>query len=151
MWCNFKFEGVLFRSVSTYNDVIVYGDVSQCRQSRQWLSGIETKLLGGLWFLAKTMLKMDSCLSGAILNLTAFCSIWTHIEECSSIDTYWSSEKQHCCLKQLLIEIYFKNFILQVFAYVEELQSNEKSHREEQIDIETDTGRVLWFIILIQY
>jgi hypothetical protein len=99
MWCNFKFEGVLFRSVSTYNDVIVYGDVSQCRQSRQWLSGIETKLLGGLWFLAKTMLKMDSCLSGAILNLTAFCSIWTHIEECSSIDTYWSSEKQHCCLK----------------------------------------------------
>ena len=31
------------------------------------------------------MFKMDSCLRGAIL--TAFCSIWTLIEECSSIDT----------------------------------------------------------------
>ena len=38
-----------------------------------------------LWLLAKTKLKMDSCLCGAILNLTAFCSIWTLIEECSSI------------------------------------------------------------------
>jgi len=27
---------------------------------------------------------MDSCLRGAILNLTVFCSIWTLIEECSS-------------------------------------------------------------------
>ena len=33
------------------------------------------------------MFKMDSCLRGAILNLTAFCSIWIFIEECSSIDT----------------------------------------------------------------
>jgi hypothetical protein len=33
------------------------------------------------------MFKMDLCLRGAILNLTAFCSIWTLIEECSSIDT----------------------------------------------------------------
>jgi hypothetical protein len=33
------------------------------------------------------MFKMDSCLRGAILNLTAFCSIWAFIEECSSIDT----------------------------------------------------------------
>ena len=48
---------------------------------------IETKLLGGLWLLSKTMFKMDLCLRGAILNLTAFCSIWTLIEECSSIDT----------------------------------------------------------------
>ena len=44
---------------------------------------------------------------------------------------YLSSEKQHCCLKQLLIEIYFKNFILHVLAYVEKLQSNEKLHTEE--------------------
>jgi hypothetical protein len=45
-------------------------------------------------------LKIDSCLRGAILNLTAFCSIWTLIGECSSI-------------AYLLIEIYFNNFILQ--------------------------------------
>jgi hypothetical protein len=44
--------------------------------------GIETKLLGGLWLLATTMFTMDSCLRGAILNLTAFCSIVTIIEEC---------------------------------------------------------------------
>ena len=30
---------------------------------------------------------MDSCLHGAILNLTEIRSIWTLIEECSSIDT----------------------------------------------------------------
>ena len=48
---------------------------------------IETKLLGGLWLLATKMFKMDSYLRGAILNLTTFCSIWTLIEECSSIDT----------------------------------------------------------------
>jgi hypothetical protein len=30
---------------------------------------------------------MDLCLGGAILNLTALCSIWTLIEECSSIYT----------------------------------------------------------------
>ena len=33
------------------------------------------------------MFKMDSCLRGAILNLTAFCSIWSLVEECSNIDT----------------------------------------------------------------
>ena len=68
-------------------ELIVYGSVPQSRQSGQWLSGIETKLLGGLWLLATKMFKMDSCLRGAILNLTAFCSICKLIEECSSIDT----------------------------------------------------------------
>jgi hypothetical protein len=43
--------------------------------------------LGGLWLLAKNMIKMDSCLRGAILNLTEIRSIWTLIEECSNIDT----------------------------------------------------------------
>jgi hypothetical protein len=32
-----------------------------------------------------TLFYLDSCLRGAILNLTAICSIWTLIEECSSI------------------------------------------------------------------
>ena len=65
MWCNFKFEGVLFRRDSRHNDrvdcfgaipdimieLIAYWSVSQSRQSWQWLSGIETKLLGasGYW------------------------------------------------------------------------------------------------------
>jgi hypothetical protein len=34
-------------------ELIVYGSVPQSRQSWQWLSGIETKLLGGLWLLTK--------------------------------------------------------------------------------------------------
>ena len=72
------------------------------------------QIIRGLWLLTKKKkLKMDSCLRGAILDLTAFCSIWTLIEECNSI-------------KYLLIEMYFKNFILQVLAYVEKLQSYEK-------------------------
>jgi hypothetical protein len=45
-------------------ELIVYGSVPQSRQSGQWLSGIETKLLGGLWLLATKMFKMDSCLRG---------------------------------------------------------------------------------------
>jgi len=44
-----------------------------------------SQIIRGLWLLAKKKLKMDSCLRGAILNLAAFCSIWTLIEECSSI------------------------------------------------------------------
>jgi hypothetical protein len=40
---------------------------------------------GSLIFLPKKMFAMDFCLCGAILKLTAFCSIWTLIEECSSI------------------------------------------------------------------
>ena len=48
-------------------ELIFYGSVPQSRQSWQWLSGIEIKLLGGLWLLAKKMCKMDSCLRGAIL------------------------------------------------------------------------------------
>jgi hypothetical protein len=50
---------------------------------------------------------MDSCLRGAILNLTEIRSIWTLIEECSNIDTG------------------------AVLAYVEKLQSNEKLYTEE--------------------
>ena len=73
------------------------------------------QIIRGLCLLAKKKLKMDSCLRGAILYLTAFCSMWTLIEERSSI-------------KYLLIEIYFKNFILQVHAFVEKLQSNEKKN-----------------------
>ena len=69
MWCNFKFEGVLFRSDSRHNDRVdsLYWSVPQSRQSRQWLSGIETKLLGasGYW---QNNLKMDSCLRSSILK-----------------------------------------------------------------------------------
>jgi hypothetical protein len=39
----------------------------------------------GYW--QRKMLQMDSCLRGAILNLTVFYSNWTFMEECSSIDT----------------------------------------------------------------
>ena len=66
-------------------ELIAYWSVPQSRQSWQWLSGIETKLLLGASGYWQKKLKMDSCLRGAILNLTAFCSIWTLIEECSSI------------------------------------------------------------------
>ena len=45
------------------------------------------QIIKGFWLLAKQMFKMDSCLRGAILNLTVFCSIWTLIEKCSIIDT----------------------------------------------------------------
>jgi hypothetical protein len=45
------------------------------------------QIIRGPLVIDKRMFKMDSCLRGAFLNLTAFCSNWTLIEECSSIDT----------------------------------------------------------------
>jgi hypothetical protein len=45
------------------------------------------QIIRGPLVIGKRMFKMDSCLRGAILNLTAFCSNWTLIEECSTIDT----------------------------------------------------------------
>ena len=85
--CNSNFEGVLIRSDSRHNDRV--DSLWECatKQAVMTVVYIETKLLGGLWLLAKTMFKMDSCLCGAILNLTAFCSIWTLIEGCSCMDT----------------------------------------------------------------
>jgi hypothetical protein len=35
------------------------------------------QIIKGPLVIGKTLFKMDSCLRGAILNMTAFCSIWT--------------------------------------------------------------------------
>ena len=86
MWCNFKFEGVLFRSDYRHSDRV--DGLLECTAKQsvmavgQWQ---RNQIIRDLWLLAKTKLKMISCLCGAILNLTAFCSIWTLIEDCSSI------------------------------------------------------------------
>ena len=88
MWCDFKFEGILFRSDSRHNDRV--DSLWECATKQavttvaQWH---RNKIIRSLWLLAKQMFKMDSYLRGAILNLTAFCSIRTLIEECISIDT----------------------------------------------------------------
>ena len=86
MWCNFKFEGVLFRSDSRHNDRV--DSLLECATKQAVMTVAQwhrNQISRGLWLLAKKKLKMDSCLRGAILNLTVFCSIWTLIEERSSI------------------------------------------------------------------
>jgi hypothetical protein len=50
-------------------------------------AGSDDKVLEGLWLLAKSMCKMNSCLHGAILNSMEIRSIWILIEKYSSIDT----------------------------------------------------------------
>jgi hypothetical protein len=45
------------------------------------------QIIMGPLVIGKNIFKIDSCLHGAILNLTEIRSIWTLIEECSSIDT----------------------------------------------------------------
>jgi hypothetical protein len=87
MWCDFKFEGILFRSDSRYNDRV--DSLWECATKQAVMTVAQwhrNKIIRSLWLLAK-QIKMDSCLRGAILNLTALCSIRTLIEECSSIDT----------------------------------------------------------------
>ena len=86
MWCNFKFEGVLLWCDSRHNDR--FDSLWECATKQAAMTVAQwhrSQIIRGLWLLAKKW--MDSCLRGAILNLTMFCSIWTLIEECSSIDT----------------------------------------------------------------
>ena len=69
-------------------ELIVYGSVPQtwqCHDSGSVAYKPNDKGASGYW--PKNMFKMDSCLRGAILNLTEIRSIWTLIEECSNIDT----------------------------------------------------------------
>jgi hypothetical protein len=80
MWCNFKFEGVLFRSDSTHNDIV--DSLWECATKQAVMTVAQwhrNQVIRGPLVLGKTMFKMDSCLRGAILNLTAFCS---------NLDTY---------------------------------------------------------------
>jgi hypothetical protein len=56
MWCNVKFECALFRSDSRHNDRL--DSLWGCAIKQAVLnSGIETKLLGGFWLLAKKCLR----------------------------------------------------------------------------------------------
>ena len=83
--CKFKFEGVLFRSDSRHNGRV--DSLLECATKQAVMKVAQwhrNQIIRGLWLLAKKELKMDSFLRGAILNLTAFCSIWTLIEERSS-------------------------------------------------------------------
>ena len=87
MWCNFKFEDVLLRSDSRHDDRV--DSLLECATKQAVMTVAQwhrNQIISGLWLLAKKReLKMDSCLCGAILNLTAYCSIWKLIEECSII------------------------------------------------------------------
>ena len=79
-------KAYLFRSDSRHNDRV--DSLLECATKQAVMTVAQwhrNQIIRGLWLLAKKKLKMDSCLRGAILNLTAFCSIWTLIEECSSI------------------------------------------------------------------
>ena len=62
MWCNFKFEGVLFRSDSRHNDRV--DGLLECATKQvvmivaQWHIN---QIIRGLWSLANKKLQMDSC------------------------------------------------------------------------------------------
>ena len=80
MWCNFEFEGVLFRSDSRHNDRV--DSLLECATKQAVMTVAQwhrNQVFRGPLVLGKTMFKMDSCLRGAILNLTAYCS---------NLDTY---------------------------------------------------------------
>ena len=104
MWCNFKFERVLFRSDSRHNDRV--DSLMECATKQAVMTVAQchrNQIIRGLWLLAKKKLKMDSCLRGAILNLTVFCSIWTLIEECikkiKSKRGPWGKKFENHCVK----------------------------------------------------
>jgi len=84
MWCNFKFEGVLFRSDSRHNDrvdgLLVCATKQAVMTVAQWH---RNQIIRVLWLLAKRKEDED----GFMLTWCnfRFCSTWTLIEECSSI------------------------------------------------------------------
>jgi len=85
MWCNFKFEGVLFRSNSRHNDRV--DSLWECTTKQEVMTVAQwhrNQIIRGTLIIGKKMLKMDSCLRGAILNLMAFCSNLTTVEECGN-------------------------------------------------------------------
>ena len=80
MWCIFKFEGILFRSDSRHNDRV--DSLLECVKKQAVMTVAQwhrNQIIRWPLVIGKKKLKMDSCLYGAILNLTAFCSIWTLI------------------------------------------------------------------------
>ena len=85
MWVNLKFEGVLFRSDLRHNDRV--DSIWECATKQAVMTVAQWHRNQIIRLLAKNMFKMDSCLRGAILNLTEIRSIWTLIEECSNINT----------------------------------------------------------------
>ena len=78
IWCNFKLEGVLFRSDSRHSDRV--DSLWECATEQAVMTVAQwhrNQIIKGPLVIGKTLFKMDSCLRGAILNMTAFCSIWT--------------------------------------------------------------------------
>ena len=54
MWCNFKFEGVLFRSDSRHNDRV--DSLLECATKQAVMTVAQwhrNQIIRGLWFLAK--------------------------------------------------------------------------------------------------
>ena len=86
MWCNFKFEGVLFRSDSRDNDRV--DSLLECATKQtvmivaQWH---RNQIIRGFWLLAKKKVEDGFMLTWCNFKFDAFCSIWTLIDECSSI------------------------------------------------------------------
>ena len=68
MWCNFKFEGVLFRSDSRHNERV---DSSwECATKQAVMTVVQwhiNQIIRGLWLLAKTQHRASFVLNPALL------------------------------------------------------------------------------------
>ena len=87
IWCNFKLEGVLFRSDSRHSDRV--DSLWECATEQAVMTVAQwhrNQIIKGPLVIGKTLFKMDSCLRGAILNMTRSVQ-FGHLEECNSIDT----------------------------------------------------------------
>ena len=86
MWCNFKFEGVLFRSDSRHNDRV--DNLLECATKQAVMTVTQwhiNQIIRGLWLLAKKKVEDGFMLTWCNFKFDGVRSIWTLLEECSSI------------------------------------------------------------------
>ena len=121
MWCNFKFEGVLFRSDSRHNDRV--DSLLECATKQAVMTMAQwhrKQIIMGLWLLTKKKLKMDSCLCGGILNLKEkqrqiqiqkhMTCIYNFTDKKHLI--YYQLNKPECILMTHLLSAVFKGVVM---------------------------------------
>jgi len=88
MWCNDKFEGVLFRNDSRHNDRIECATKQAVMTVAQWL---KNQIIRGPLVIGKKNVSDGFMLTWCNFKFDGFCSIWTLIKHIFIVGSALSS------------------------------------------------------------